>query len=61
MLRLAGINALDIAAYCVMSNYFYSVLYINTMKSECQAARQVLDFWHQLLNVSLRSQSSVAK
>ena len=61
ILRLAGIFALDVAAYCVMSNHFHVVLYINTMECESWTDKQVIDRWHQLFNGTLQSQRFTAK
>ena len=61
ILRLAGIFALDVAAYCVMSNHFHIVLYINTMECDGWTDKQVIDRWHQLFNGTLQSQRFTAK
>lgn len=58
--RLAGIFALDVSAYAVMSNHFHIVLFINTDKSESWNEAEVIDRWHRLFKGSLQSQRFVA-
>ena len=41
ILRLAGIFALDVAAYAVMSNHFHIVLYIKTAECENWTDKQL--------------------
>ena len=59
ILRLAGIFALDVSAYAVMSNHFHVVLYINTDKSECWSEAEVIERWHKLFKGTLQSQRFV--
>ena len=61
ILRLAGVFALDVSAYAVMSNHFHVVLYINTEKSESWTDKQVIERWHKLFKGSLQSQQYVAE
>ena len=60
ILRLAGIFALDVSAYAVMSNHFHVVVYINTDKSESWTDTDTIDRWHRLFNGTLQSQRFVA-
>ena len=59
ILRLAGIFALDVSAYAVMSNHFHVVLYINSDESEGWSDAEVIDRWHKLFNGTLQSQRFV--
>ena len=60
ILRLAGVFALDVSAYAVMSNHFHVVLYINVDESEGWSDDQVIQRWHKLFKGTLQSQRHVA-
>ena len=56
LLELAGIFALDIAAYAIMSNHYHVVFYIDREKAENWSQSEVIDQWHQLFSGTLFSQ-----
>jgi len=61
LFRLAGIFALDVSAYAVMSNHFHVILFINNDKSTGWTDEEVIDRWHKLFKGTLQSQRYVAK
>jgi len=56
LLELAGIFAIDIAAYAVMSNHYHVVLHINRSQALAWSALEVIEHWHRLFKGSLLSQ-----
>ena len=48
LLKLAGIFAIDIAAYAVMSNHLHLVLHINTTTSQSWTQTDIIHRWHAL-------------
>ena len=60
MLRLAGVFALEICAYAVLSNHYHIVLHINLAKSREWSHDEVIERWHQLFKGSLQSQQYIA-
>ncbi|MCX2796364.1 transposase [Microbulbifer thermotolerans] len=56
LLELAGVFALDIFAYAVMSNHYHVVLHINAAQAEAWTLHEVVDRWHQLCKGSPLSQ-----
>ena len=60
MLRLAGVFALEICAYAVMSNHYHIVLHINLAKAREWSHDEVIERWHQLFKGSLQSQQYMA-
>ena len=52
LLELAGIFAIDIAAYAVMSNHYHVVLHINREQALFWSEIEVVEHWHRLLFVS---------
>ena len=59
LLELAGIFAIDIAAYTVMSNHYHVVVRINAEQALSWSERDVIEHWHCLFNGSLLSQRYV--
>ena len=59
LLELAGIYAIDIAAYAVMSNHYHVVVRINAEQALSWSERDVIEHWHCLFNGSLLSQRYV--
>ncbi|AMX03456.1 hypothetical protein [Microbulbifer thermotolerans] len=47
-MELAGVFALDICAFAVMSNHYHVVLHINAAQAKGWTLREVVDRWHQL-------------
>jgi len=60
MLRLAGVFALDICAYAVLSNHYHIVLHINLAEARQWADDEVIERWHQLFKGSPQSQQYMA-
>jgi hypothetical protein len=56
MLVLAGIYAIDIAAYAVMSNHYHVVLHVDRELNLAWSDADVIDRWHRLFNGCLLSQ-----
>ena len=56
LLELAGIFAIDIAAYAVMSNHYHVVLHINSNQATSWSERDVVEHWHRLFKGNLLSQ-----
>jgi REP element-mobilizing transposase RayT len=56
MLILAGIYAIDIAAYAVMSNHYHVVLHIDRKQNLAWSDAEVIERWHRLFKGSLLSQ-----
>ena len=52
LLELAGIFAIDIAAYAVMSNHYHVVLHINREQALSWSEFEVIEHWQRLLVVS---------
>ena len=48
LLRLAGIFALDVSAYAVMSNHYHIILHINLSDAKQWSLDEVIEKWHQL-------------
>lgn len=56
LLELAGIFAIDIAAYAVMHNHYHVVLYINHDKADNWSDTEVINRWHALFKGNILSQ-----
>ena len=56
ILSLAGVFALDVCSYAVMSNHYHLVLHIHQHKSAAWSMDEVVRRWHQLFKGSLLSQ-----
>ncbi|WP_444906293.1 transposase [Microbulbifer sp. SSSA008] len=56
MQKLAGIFALDIAAYAVMSNHYHVVLYIDAHTAKTWSDVEVIHRWQELFNTSKLAQ-----
>jgi len=56
LLELAGIFALDICAYAIMSNHYHVVFYVDRDKAESWSQEEVIDQWHQLFSGTMFSQ-----
>ncbi|ACA87231.1 hypothetical protein [Shewanella woodyi] len=50
LLKLAGVFAIDVAAYAVMSNHLHVVLYIDIETVNRWSDRTVVEQWHKLFN-----------
>jgi len=50
LLMLAGIFAIDIAAYAILSNHYHVVLHIDQQKAESWSTREICNHWHQLFS-----------
>jgi REP element-mobilizing transposase RayT len=48
LLKLAGVFAIDIAAYAVMSNHLHVVLCVDIYESNRWTDREVAEHWHQI-------------
>ena len=48
LLKLAGVFAIDVAAYAVMSNHLHLVLSVDIYESNRWTDREVVEHWHQL-------------
>ncbi|MEM7258337.1 MAG: transposase, partial [Pseudomonadota bacterium] len=60
MHRLAGVFALDICAYAIMSNHYHIVLHINLAAAREWSHDEIIERWHQLFKGSLQSQQYMA-
>ena len=60
ILRLAGVFALEVAAYSVMSNHYHIILHINSAVSHGWTDDEVIERWHQLFKGSMQSQNYMA-
>jgi hypothetical protein len=56
MLILAGIYAIDIAAYAVMSNHYHVVLHVDREQGLAWSDAEVIERWHRLFKGSVLSQ-----
>ena len=56
LLVLAGIFAIDIAAYAVMSNHYHVILHVDREHGLAWSDAEVIERWHQLFKGSLLSQ-----
>lgn len=56
ILELAGIFAIDVCAYAVMSNHHHEVLYINKAKSLHWTDEEVCERWHKLYQGTMLTQ-----
>ena len=56
MLILAGIYAIDIAAFAVMSNHYHVVLHVDRKQGKAWSDVEVIERWHRLFKGSLLSQ-----
>ena len=54
--ELAGIFAIDIAAYAIMSNHYHVVLHIDEETAKNYSDKQVVTRWHQLFSGNMLSQ-----
>ena len=59
LLELAGIFAIDVCAYAIMSNHYHVVLHINRDQAENWRMDEVIDAWHRLFSGNLLSQRYV--
>ncbi len=48
LLKLAGVFAIDIAAYAVMSNHLHVVLSVDIYESNRWTDKEVVEHWHQI-------------
>lgn len=48
LLKLAGVFAIDVAAYAVMSNHLHLVLCVDIYESNRWSDREVVEHWHQI-------------
>ncbi|BAJ01880.1 Transposase IS200-like domain-containing protein [Shewanella violacea] len=48
LLKLAGVFAIDIAAYAVMSNHLHVVLSVDIYESNRWSDKEVVEHWHQI-------------
>ncbi|MEJ2612434.1 MAG: transposase, partial [Candidatus Thiodiazotropha sp.] len=55
LIELAGIFAIDLVGYAVMSNHVHTLLYIDKKTAESWEPQQVVKRWHQLFSGSLLS------
>jgi putative transposase len=46
IIRQAGVLAIDVAAYAVMSNYYHVVLHINKNDADSESLDNVIERWH---------------
>jgi len=51
--ELAGIFAIDICAYAVMSNHYHLVLRVDTAKAEAWEQNQVVERWEKLFSLPM--------
>ena len=56
LLFLAGIFAIDIAAYAIMSNHYHVVLYVDQQRCRDWSDAEVIERWHRLFRGSALSQ-----
>ena len=56
LLELAGIFAIDVAAYAIMSNHYHLVLHIDKSQTESWDKNQIIEHWHQLFTGNALSQ-----
>jgi len=54
--ELAGIFAIDLCGYAVMSNHYHVVLHIDQLLVSQWTTNEVIDQWHQLFSGNLLSQ-----
>ncbi|WP_444893990.1 transposase [Microbulbifer sp. TRSA001] len=54
--KLAGIFAIDIAAYAVMSNHYHIVLYIDSNTAKTWPDTEVIHRWQELFSTSILAQ-----
>ena len=57
LLELAGVFAIDVCAYAVMSNHTHVVLHVDRDRAQAWSLREVVERWHQLFNGTLISQA----
>jgi REP element-mobilizing transposase RayT len=48
--ELAGIFAIDVCAYAVMSNHYHVVVHVDKEKAKTWTQEEVIDRWYQLFN-----------
>jgi REP element-mobilizing transposase RayT len=60
LLALAGIFAIDVCAYAIMSNHYHVVLHINREQAQHWGRDEVIHAWHQLFSGNLLSQRHTA-
>jgi len=56
LLKLAGVFAVDVCAYAIMSNHYHVVFFIDREKAENWSQEKVIHQWHQLFSGTLFSQ-----
>ncbi|PCI11522.1 MAG: transposase, partial [Thiotrichales bacterium] len=54
--ELAGIFAIDLCGYAVMSNHYHVILHIDQTLASEWTAQEVIEQWHQLFTGNLLSQ-----
>jgi REP element-mobilizing transposase RayT len=59
LLELAGVFAIDIAAYAVMSNHYHVVLHIDRKRAHAWTNEEIAERWHRLFHGSMLSQRYV--
>jgi len=56
LLELAGIFALDVCAYAIMSNHYHVVLHVDKPMAEAWNMKEIITRWHQLFSGNILSQ-----
>ena len=56
LLELAGIFALDVCAYAIMSNHYHVVLHVDKPMAEAWNMKEIIARWHQLFSGNILSQ-----
>lgn len=56
LLMLAGIFAIDIAAYAIMHNHYHVVLHIDRARAEQWSVAEVIERWHRVFRGNMLSQ-----
>jgi REP element-mobilizing transposase RayT len=59
LLEVAGVFAIDIAAYAVMSNHYHVVLHIDSEQADAWTDKDIAERWHRLFHGGLLSQRFV--
>jgi hypothetical protein len=55
LLHLAGIFAIDVAAYAVMSNHYHAVLHIDKQRMQAWSDHEIIKRWHRLFKGNVLS------
>ncbi|MEN8132295.1 MAG: hypothetical protein ABFS45_19375 [Pseudomonadota bacterium] len=56
LLTLAGIFAMDVCAYAVLSNHYHVVMHVDREQAEIWSVTEVIQRWHRLFSGSRLSQ-----